>query len=215
MGKVLLVTCLLILIQFSAFSQKKIKQIHAVKTDATFKIDGDLNEEGWKKCPVISGLIEFRPDPGKIESDQNRTEIYLLYDDNHIYVSGYCHEKSADSVSRELVGRDGIGNSDFVGIIFDTYNDKINGSGFFVTPYGEQYDAKYSAFGNEDDTWNAVWESAAKLQPDGWTFEIRIPYSALRFSNKEDQTWGLNIIRRRQKTSQQFSWSTIDPNMSK
>jgi hypothetical protein len=214
MGKVLLVTSLLILIQFSVFSQKKIKQIHAVKTGATFKIDGDLNEEGWKKCPVITGLIEFRPNPGKIESDQNRTEIYLLYDDNNIYVGGYCHEKSADSVSRELVGRDVIGNSDFVGIIFDTYNDKINGSGFFVTPYGEQYDAKYSAFGNEDGTWNAVWESAAKMQPDGWTFEIRIPYSALRFSNKEDQTWGLNIIRKRQKTSQQFSWSNIDPNMN-
>lgn len=214
MIKLSFITCLIFLINFSVFSQKKIKRITAVKTDAVFKIDGDLSEAGWKKCPVITGLIEFRPNPGKIESYQDRTEIYLLYDDNNIYVGGYCHEKSVDSVSRELVGRDKIGNSDFVGIIFDTYNDKINGSGFFVTPYGEQYDAKYSAFGNEDPTWNAVWESAAKMQPDGWTFEMRIPYSALRFSNKEDQTWGLNIIRRRQKTSQQFAWSNIDPNVS-
>jgi Domain of unknown function (DUF5916)/Carbohydrate family 9 binding domain-like len=214
MRKLSLLICFIITLKTSVFSQQTIKKMHAVKTDATFKIDGDLSEAGWKKCPPFTGLIEFRPNPGKVESDQNKTEVYILYDDNNIYIGGYCHEKSVDSISRELVGRDKIGNSDFVGVIFDTYNDKINGSGFFVTPYGEQYDAKYSAFGNEDDTWNAVWESEAKMQKDGWTFEMRIPYSALRFSNKENQTWGLNIIRRRQKTSQQFAWSNIDPNVS-
>ncbi len=208
------ITCLLFLIQLSAFSQKKIKQIHAVKTEASFKIDGDINEEGWKKCPAITGFIEFRPNPGAKEAEQNKTEIYMLYDNNYLYVGGYCHEKSADSVSKELVGRDKIGNSDFVGIILDTYNDKINGSGFYVTPYGEQFDAKYSSTGNEDPTWNAVWESAAKMQPDGWTFEMRIPYSALRFSNKENQTWGLNITRRRQKTGQQYFWNNVDPNVN-
>jgi hypothetical protein len=214
MRKLSTLTCLIIFIQTSIFGQQPIKKMHAIKTDAAFKIDGDLSEAGWKKCPPFTGLIEFRPNPGKVESDQNRTEVYILYDDNNIYIGGYCHEKSADSVSRELVGRDKIGSSDFVGVIFDTYNDKINGSGFFVTPYGEQYDAKYSASGNEDDTWNAVWESEAKMQKDGWTFEMRIPYSALRFSNKENQTWGLNIIRRRQKTAQQFAWSNIDPNVN-
>lgn len=200
------------LIPCSAFCQEKIKQIIAVKTTETFKIDGDLSEPGWKKCPVITNLIEFRPNPGVVESYQNRSEFYLLYDDNYIYFGGYCHEPSADSVSKELVGRDKIGNSDFAGIILDTYYDKINGSGFFVTPYGEQYDAKYTSTGNEDDTWNSVWQSAAKMQPDGWTFEMRIPYSALRFANKDHQTWGLNIVRERQRTTQQFAWNNIDPN---
>ncbi len=214
MVKLSLVTGLLFLIQTFVFAQQKVKQIKAVKTNSSFKIDGNLSEKEWKNCPVITGLIEFRPNPGVIESANNKSEFYLLYDDNNIYFGGYCHEKSADSVSKELVGRDRIGNSDFVGIIFDTYYDKINGSGFFVTPYGEQYDAKYSSTGNEDDTWNSVWESEAKMQPDGWTFEMRIPYSALRFSNKDNQTWGLNIIRKRQKTSQQFAWNNLDPNKS-
>ncbi len=212
MNKRLLSIFVFSILPFCAFCQQKIKQIPAVKTTETFKIDGNLNEPGWKKCPVITNLIEFRPNPGVVESPKNRSEFYLLYDDNYIYFGGYCHEQSADSVSKELVGRDKIGNSDFAGIIFDTYYDKINGSGFFVTPYGEQYDAKYSSTGNEDDTWNAVWQSAAKMQPDGWTFEIRIPYSALRFANKDHQTWGLNIIRKRQKTTQQFAWSNLDPN---
>jgi hypothetical protein len=214
MKKLLILSGLFFLIKNSLSAQQKIRQLHAEKTTATFKIDGDLEEEAWKKCPVITGLIEFRPNPNAVEKPDNRSEFYLLYDDNYIYFGGYCHEKSAGNVSKELVGRDRIGNSDFVGIILDTYYDKINGSGFFVTPYGEQFDAKYSATGNEDDSWNSVWESAAKTQAGGWTFEMRIPYSALRFSNKENQTWGLNIIRKRQKTSQQFAWNNIDPNKS-
>jgi hypothetical protein len=214
MNKFLLSIFSFFLLPFSVLCQEKIKQVLAVKTNETFKIDGNLSEPGWKKCSVITNLIEFRPNPGAVEAQRNRSEFYLLYDDNYIYFGGYCHEQSADSVSKELIGRDKIGNSDFAGIIFDTYYDKINGSGFYVTPYGEQYDAKYSSTGNEDDTWNSVWESAAKMQPDWWTFEMRIPYSALRFANKDHQTWGLNIIRKRQKTTQQYAWSNIDPNKS-
>lgn len=175
----------------SGICQKKVFQYKSVKTNASFTIDGNLNEPGRKDAEALTGLVQFRPAPGAKERAENKTEFYLLYDNNYVYFGGYCHEKSADSVSKELVGRDKIGNSDFVGVVFDTYYDKINASGFFVTPYGEQYDAKYSENGNEDDSWNAVWESAAKMLPDGWTFEMRIPYSALRFSNKENQTLSL------------------------
>lgn len=195
------------------FCQTKRKELKSVKTNSSFSIDGELKEVAWKDAVPITGLIETRPNFGLKESEENRTEIYLLYDNNNIYIGGYCHERSRDSVSRELVGRDRIGNSDYVGVAFDTYNDKINASGFYVTPYGEQYDAKYSTFG-EDDTWSAVWESAAVLQSDGWTFEMRIPYSAIRFSNKENQTWGLNVIRQRQKTGEQYSWSPLDPTVN-
>ncbi len=195
----------------NVIAQTQVRKLAAQRTAASFKIDGILNEPAWKAAPVATGLIEFRPTPGAGENPANKTEIYILYDNTSIYVGGYCHEKNADSVSKELVGRDKIGSSDFVGVIFDTYNDKINGLGFYVTPYGEQYDAKYTPT-NEDDTWNAVWESDAKMQPDGWTFEMRIPYSALRFISKDDQTWGLNITRRRQKTGQQYMWSNVDPN---
>ncbi len=116
--------------------------------------------------------------------------------------------------SRELIGRDKVGINDFVGVIIDTYNDKINAVGFYVTPYGEQYDAKYSGNGNEDGSWNAVWDSEAKINLDGWSFEMRIPYSALRFVSRESQTWGLNITRRRNKTGQQYMWNPVDPQVN-
>ena len=212
--KKLIVLPALLLLHIVAFSQKDFKKIAAVKTNESFKIDGELNEPAWKKGSLLTDFIEMRPNFGARENELNKTVVYIVYDDNNMYVGGYCQEKDIDSISKELVGRDAIGINDFVGILFDTYNDKINASGFYVTPYGEQFDAKYSESGNEDESWNAVWESASKIHTNGWSFEMRIPYSALRFSNKPDQTWGINVTRKRQKTTQQFFWNKVDPNMN-
>ena len=212
--KRIIIIALLLITFFSSKSQQvqERKKLPAVFTTASIKIDGNLDEEAWKNAPIATGFVELRPTPGRPED--NRTEIRILYDNKAIYVAGYLHEKSVDSISRELVGRDRIGNSDFCGVIFDTYFDKINAVGFYVTPYGEQFDAKYSSTSGEDENWNAVWSSEAKMQNDGWTFEMEIPYSALRFTTKENQTWGLNITRRRTKTNQQFFWNTVDPKIN-
>ena len=203
------------LFQQYVYSQYKFKQLPAKRTTTTIKIDGNLDEAGWKEATPATDFTEWRPDAGKPENPANKTIVYILYDNTSIYVGGYCHERTKDSISRELIGRDKVGVNDFVGVIVDTYNDKINAVGFYVTPYGEQYDAKYSPSDNgEDDSWNAVWQSAAKINADGWSFEMRIPYSALRFVSKENQTWGLNITRQRNKTGQQYMWSPIDPKVS-
>ena len=195
------------------FSQNQIKQLPAKRTTATIKIDGNLDDAAWKEVRPATNFIEQRPNPGKMEENINRTEIYMLYDNTSVYIGGYCHERTRDSISKELIGRDNVGVNDFVGIILDTYNDKINAVGFYVTPYGEQFDLKYSP-DNEDLSWSAVWHSAAKINADGWSFEMRIPYSALRFVSKENQNWGLNFVRRRNKTGQQFTWNPLDPKVS-
>ncbi|RZM09210.1 MAG: hypothetical protein EOO88_49130 [Pedobacter sp.] len=128
-------------------------------------------------------------------------------------MGGYFHENNKDSIAAELAGRDGFGNNDFVGLVLDTYQDKINGFEYFITPLGEQWDAKATS-GNEDFSWNAVWQSAAKIHADGWSFEFFIPYSAIRFGKKKVQDWGLNIVRRRQKSGQQLFWQSIDPTVN-
>jgi hypothetical protein len=211
-----LFACLLLASFFSAqsFAQVTPKRIVAKRTIASIKIDGNLDDSAWKNAAIATDFVEWRPDFGQQEGPGNKTTIYLLYDNTSVYVGGYCHERTRDSISRELIGRDRVGVNDFVGVIIDTYNDKINGVGFYVTPYGEQYDAKYSSGGDEDGSWNAVWDSEAKIHNDGWTFEMRIPYSALRFSNRENQTWGLNITRRRNKTGQQYMWNPTDPKVN-
>lgn len=199
------------LVSYSQNSQEKIvRKIPAVRTTQKIVIDGELTDAAWKEAPLITDLVEWRPSFGRVEDANNKTEIRILYDNNAIYVSGFCHEPSNDSISNELVGRDVVGVNDFVGILFDTYNDKINGFGYYVTPLGEQFDAKYSSNG-EDPSWNSVYETKAKIVDRGWTFEMRIPYSAIRFSNGKKQDWGINITRRKSKSGRQYMWNPTNP----
>lgn len=207
--------CFCILLSSAVFGQTSKKQLAAKRIQSTIKIDGVLDDAGWKDAPVADKFIELRPTPFKPENSDNATQIFFVYDNKGIYVGGYLHEKTKDSIASELTGRDGFGNNDFLGVIFDTYKDKLNGFEYFVTPFGEQMDAKVSPNTNgnsEDFSWNAVWESKSQLQVDGWTFEMFIPYSAIRFGKKNVQDWGLNIVRRRQKSGQQLFWQSIDPN---
>src|SRR5687768_155915 len=202
------------------FAQPAPRELPAKRTLQKIKIDGLLNDSAWKDAAIMTDLIEFRPTIGAKEQHPNRTETYLMYDDEGIYFGGYCYERTKDSIAYELKGRDGFGTNDYVGIIFDTYLDHLNGFEYFVTPLNEQWDAKMSPAsadsdnGGEDFSWSAVWESGAVIHQDGWSFEMFIPYSAIRFSKKEVQTWGLNITRRRRKSEQQYTWNPIDPNKS-
>ncbi len=185
------------------------------KISAPVKVDGVLDEAVWKDAPEANKFTELRPTPFKLEDPGNASQIYFLYSNEGIYIGGYLHEKNKDSIAAELTGRDGFGNNDFVGIILDTYNDKLNGFEYFVTPLGEQMDAKVAPNNNgnnEDFSWNAVWQSAAKINSDGWSFEMFLPYSCIRFGNKKVQDWGMNIVRRRQKSGEQLFWQSIDPN---
>lgn len=191
------------------------KELVAAKSSASIKVDGNLNEAVWKNAPLATNFVELRPNTFRKEDNDNRTEVYILYNDKGIYIGGYCHEKNKDSIATELVGRDNFGNNDFIGIVLDTYLDKINGFEYFITPLGEQMDAKVIPPDNngntEDFSWNSVWQSAATIQADGWSFEMFLPFSALRFSKKDIQKWGLNIVRRRNKSGQQLFWNSIDP----
>lgn len=189
------------------------KQLPATRVTKPIKIDGLINEDAWKDAPVMTDLVEFRPTVGAVEKPETKTVAYLLYDDEGIYFGGYCYERTKDSIAMELSGRDGFGTNDYIGLIFDTYYDKQNGFEYFVTPLGEQWDAKMSA-DDEDFSWNAVWKSNVVIHNDGWSFEMFIPYSAIRFGKKDVQNWGLNITRRRRKTEQQYTWNPINPNVN-
>lgn len=186
------------------------KKLQAQRATSSPKIDGNLNDAVWDNVPIATDFVELRPVPGRVELKEGRTEIKVLYDDYAIYVAARMYDKP-DSVVRELVPRDQIGNADFVGVVFDTFQDGVNGNGFFVTAAGVQFDAKYSLIGGEDSNWNAVWESSVTIDDKGWTAEFKIPYSALRFSSKDMQSWGANFVRKRTGTNRQTFWNNVDP----
>jgi hypothetical protein len=210
---------LLFCASFASIGQIVPKNLPAQRTNKLVKIDGILDEEAWKDATKATDFVEFRPVIGRKEEKGNHTECFLMYSDDGIYFGGTCYERSVDSVANELSGRDGFGTNDYIGLILDTYGDKLNGFEYFVTPLNEQWDAKMSSNGNsdnggEDFSWNSVWKSAVIKHQKGWTFEIFLPFSAIRFSKNTIQDWGLNITRRRRKTEQQFTWSAIDPNIN-
>lgn len=209
--KKIVFTCAVLFLLTSLQAQDSSRNIAAIRTNLPVKIDGHLDDEAWKNASHFENFTEMRPSFGRKETEATKTDAWLLYDDNAIYIGGFCRENGRDSISTELVGRDVIGVNDYVGILFDSYLDKINGAGFYVTALGEQYDAKYS-LGNEDGSWSSVYETATRITDAGWYFEMRIPYSALRFSKNEVQNWGVNFIRKRSRAGRQVSWNRIDPN---
>lgn len=184
------------------------KQVTAVRVEQPPAIDGSLDEDVWLKAEPASGFIQRERVPGAPTSQP--TEVRILYDDVAIYVGAMMHDVSADSVLHELGKRDTEGNTDLFGLVLDTYNDDINAYGFFVTAAGVQIDARYSAEG-QDFNWNAVWESATRITGKGWIAEFKIPHSAIRFGQKEEQVWGVNFLRKIRRLRENAFWNKVDP----
>lgn len=186
------------------------RQLQAVRISGEApKLDGLLDEAVWQSAPVTEPFTELEPTPGRPE--KHRTEVRVLYDDAAIYIGATMHDVAQDSIFRELSQRDDIGNSDWFGVFIDTYHDKLNGYGFLLTPGGVQVDSRYSPAGGEDGNWNAVWDSRTALRGTDWVAEMRIPYSAIRFSTADDQVWGINFGRQRRSSRQKFFWNPINP----
>jgi hypothetical protein len=185
------------------------RQLATLRITDAIKLDGNLDEPAWQSAAIATDFIQNRPNPGPHEV--HPTEVRVLYDDANIYVGAIMHDVSPDSILREMGTRDGFGNTDFFGVFFDTYRDKLNGYGFFVTPAGVQMDARYSPAGGEDFSWNAVWDSRTALRGTDWVAELRIPYSAIRFSQQPTQLWGLNFMRQRKRDNQAFFWNEVKP----
>lgn len=202
-----LIACLLLSLASLALNAQA-KTLRAVRTPIAPKIDGMLSDSCWQKADVATDFIQRDLHPG--QPSEQKTEVRFLYDDNAIYVGAQLYDTSPDSILRELSTRDNEANAELFGIFLDTYNDDINAYGFFVTSAGTQIDARYSSDG-QDFAWNAVWMSSVKLNKDGWAVELRIPYSAVRFSKKEIQTWGLNIIRKIRRLRENSFWSPVNP----
>lgn len=172
------------------------------------QIDGKLNDLAWMEAEVLGNFVQNTPIPN-VPGTQ-KTEVRMLYDDDAVYIAARMYESNPDSIYNFLTERDNYGNADFFIVAFNTYRDGVNGEGFAVTPAGVQIDVKYS-LDEESTTWDAVWESATQIDELGWTAEIRIPYSALRFPEREVQQWGINFGREIRRNRERDWWSAIDP----
>jgi hypothetical protein len=184
--------CLCIVTLFGGTVQAQ-PQVHAVRLGGTISIDGRLQEEGWAAAEAAGNFRQTEPKEGEAASE--RTEVRFLYDATSIYVGARLYDSEAGKIVARLSRRDATADADRFTLYLDPYHDHLTGAFFEVSAAGVQRDAVISNDTSQDDSWDGVWESAVTVQDDGWTVELRIPLSQLRFAISPQQTWGFNASR--------------------
>jgi len=183
-----------------SFGQEK--SLKASRAIDKITIDGFAAEEQWKTAEIASDFLEQNPTEGN--KPRFKTEVKVLYDNSNIYVLGYCHDSSPDSILAQLGERDDELNSDGFSFSIDTYNKMLDAFTFSVAASGVQSDSRIS-----DPSFNAVWQSAVQIVSDGWIVEMRIPYYAIRFPNGDKQVWRVQFERNLRRTRTGLQWSLV------
>ncbi len=185
-----------------------LRRIQAVRITDALRIDGLLDEAAWSLAQAASEFLQQQPTEGAPASE--RTEVRVLFDDKNIYFGIRAFDSDAKHINaRELVRDADFSNDDTIAIVLDTYHDRRNAFRFIVNPLGTQQDALITDEGRDINvTWNGSWISASRIDDKGFTVEIEIPLTTLRF--KEGiESWGFNIsrvIRRKNELSLWTSW---------
>jgi hypothetical protein len=197
----------LIFYSFNTYSQKKV--LLAKSTTENITIDGKINEKIWETESVATDFIMFEPDNGKPISSKKKTEVKVVYDNNAIYIAALLYDDEPNKIKKEITNRDVFGVSDNFSVNINGFNDGQQDFRFFVSSAGVQMDC-LAIEESEDFTWDAIWESKAIITDFGWVVEMKIPYAALRFSNADKQTWGLNFMREIKRDNQKYTWNRVD-----
>ena len=165
------------------------------KTTAPITIDGDLSDPGWKNALRFDTWYETNP--GDNTEPKVKTVGWITYDDHFFYVAIESFDPNPSLIRAQLGDHDAIsGNSDdFGGVIIDSRNDSKTALEFFVNAAGTQYDASQDDSSGEDNSPDFFWDSATRRTDHGWNLEMRIPFSSLRYQNKDPQTWGIILYR--------------------
>ena len=184
------------------------RRIRILRITEAIKIDGSLDEPVWTQAEPANEFRQQEPNEGSPASE--KTEVRLLFDDKNIYVGIHAFDSEPSHINaRELVRDAGFSNDDKIEVILDTYHDRRNAYRFAVNPLGTQQDALITDEGRDVNlSWDAPWTSKGRIDREGWTVEIAIPLTTLRFTEGAE-TWGLNfarIIRRKHEENLWTSW---------
>ena len=177
----------------------------AVAPAGDVSVDGRLDEASWESAPVARGFVQFEPDEGAPASEQ--TEVRVLRGTDALYVGARMRASDPSQIRTVLSRRDDDGGADAFTVSLDSYDDGRTAYVFGLTAAGVQFDAALE--GNRDDeSWDAVWQSAVRVDGQGWTAEMRIPYSQLRFTSGTS-SWGVNFQRVIPARGEESFWAPV------
>ncbi len=177
---------------FASVKSDSIKTITAYRLEKPLVLDGILDEPVYSKLP----LTEFtQRDPLEGKPATEKSEVWIFYDDFNIYFSGRFYDSHPDSIDATLMRRDNHVESDWFWIYLDPYNDDRTGNYFAVNAAGSICDGTLYNDSWDDNSWDGIWENKTRIEKDGWTVEVKIPFTQLRFKESEHMTWGVNLNR--------------------
>ena len=174
--------------------------IRISRATGRFTIDGDLSDEGWRGATRIDKWYETQP--GDNIEPPVRNVGYLTYDERFLYAGFEFEDPDPRAIRAPFADRDDIGNgfSDYGGILLDARNTGRTATFFVVTPRNIQYDSILDDSSGEDASPDYFWQSATRITEHGWTVEIRIPFSSLRYRTGDPQTWTILLYRNYPRT---------------
>ncbi|HXF95772.1 MAG TPA: DUF5916 domain-containing protein, partial [Gemmatimonadales bacterium] len=167
--------------------------VRAVRAGQAVVLDGRLTEALWQGADRVRDFVQRDPVEGAAASES--TVVYLAYDDAAIYVAARLFDRAPDSLVARLGRRDVGTDSDRFLVYLDPYYDRRSGFYFGINAAGTLYDGVLYNDDWDDNSWDGVWEGKAVIDELGWTVEMRIPYSQLRFRTADVQVWGVNFRR--------------------
>ncbi len=167
-------------------------------------LDGRDDDDIWRSAQPITAFRQF--DPVEDGEPPLATEAKVAYDDRFIYVFVRAFDPHPDSIRAILSRRDTWTVSDRIWVMIDSYHDRRTGYEFGVNPAGVKFDMAIDNDGNEDASWDGVWDVATRIDDKGWTAEYRIPLSQLRFPKADTHTFGFTIWRDIARSSVRTSW---------
>ena len=158
-------------------------------------IDGDLSDEGWRGIPAVEHWYETQPGDNTEPKVHNRG--YLAYDDKFFYAAFEFDDPDPSAMRAPFAERDNIGNgqNDYGGLLIDSRNTGTTGVFFVVSPRNVQYDSITDDTSGENSSPDFFWDSATRITAHGWTLEMRIPFSSLRYHHLDVQTWRIFLYR--------------------
>lgn len=178
-----------------------------IKPSSAPVIDGALNDSVWNSVEWGSDFIEVDPDENTPATVQ--TKFKIVYDQKYIYIALKALDPEPETITKRLSRRDGF-VGDRINVLIDSYHDLRTAFLFTVTAAGVRGDEFVTDNGDDiDESWNPIWSTKALIDDQGWSAEMRIPLSQLRFSNDQNQVWGLNVVRNYFSKNESSAWDRI------
>lgn len=211
----------------SGLAAQEPASLTAYPVEPSISVDARLDEAAWEQAEVASGFRQFEPNEGAPASQ--RTEVRVLYGANSLYIGAILHDQDPAQIEQALGRRDEFNRADWFLVSIDSDGDRRTAYTFGVNAAGVQFDALRTGAGGGgpgggggrgggggggglpgmDASWDAIWYSAVRVTSEGWHVEMRIPYSMLRFSGADAQTWGVHFTRRIPRLGEQSEWPLV------